>query len=154
MSSAHKPMLYPKITQHVAQVVKALKKLEREGEALDEYYTSNPIPLVGYVKLHGTHADIVVYNDNRIILQSRNVSNITPTNDNSGFAAAMADKTEAILDVRDQYIERWKALNPSMVLEPQHPVIIAGQWIGTGIQKDVAVSRLSCRGKWALGKTE
>ncbi|KAF3047126.1 hypothetical protein E8E12_011370 [Didymella heteroderae] len=138
--------LFPKITQYVSDVVKALKELEENDPDIpDGYYTSTPIPLIGHVKLHGTHADIVVYNDNRIILQSRNVCNITIANDNSGFAAAMADKADAVLELRNRYVERWKAINPSLALDPQYPVIIAGEWVGTGIQKDVAVSQLSRR---------
>lgn len=138
--------LFPKITQHVSEVVKALKELEEnDSDVPDDYYTSSTIPLIGHVKLHGTHADIVVHNDNRIVLQSKNVPNITVANDNLGFAAAMADKTEAILSLRDRYIERWTASNWGGSPDPQYPVIIAGEWIGTGIQKDVAVSQLSRR---------
>lgn len=138
--------LFPKITQHVSEVVKALRRLEdTDPNVPDGYYTSSPTPLIGYVKLHGTHADIVIYNDDRIALQSRNVPNITIANDNLGFAAAMADKTKAILNLRDRYVERWQAVNPSLALDPQYPFIIAGEWIGTGIQKDVAVSQLSRR---------
>lgn len=138
-------MLYPKITQHVAEVIKTLKEQEHESGPLDENVTWRPIPLVGSVKLHGTHADILVYNDDRIILQSKNVSNITIANDNLGFAAAMADKTSAVFDIRDRYLAHWKFLNPATPLSPQHPVVIAGEWIGTSIQKDVAVSQLSRR---------
>jgi hypothetical protein len=145
MSIAHGSKLFPKITQHVAEVVKALEEQEQEDGVPEGYYTSNATPLIGYVKLHGTHADIAVYNDNRILLQSKNVSNITITNDNLGFAAAMADKTEAILNLRNRYVERWKAINPNMSLDPQYPVVMAGEWIGAGIQKDVAVSQLSRR---------
>jgi hypothetical protein len=146
MATAQSSTLFPKITQHVSEVVKALKDLEENDPCVpDKYYTSTTISLIGYVKLHGTHADIVVHNDDKIVLQSKNVSNITIANDNLGFAAAMADKTEAILHLRDRYVERWKAINPSLSLDPQCPVTLAGEWIGTGIQKDVAVSQLSRR---------
>ena len=138
--------LFPKITQHVSEVVKAFKEMEENDPDVQEgYYTSSTIPLIGHVKLHGTHADIVIHNDNRIVLQSKNVSNITIANDNLGFAAAMADKTEAILNLRDRYVERWTAGNWGTAPDPQYPVVIAGEWIGTGIQKDVAVSQLSRR---------
>ena len=96
MSSANTPTLYPKITQHAAEVVKALKRLEGDSNHLE------PIPIIGSVKLHGTHADVLVYTDGRIVLQSKNVHNITKVNDNYGFAAAMADRTAAILELRNQ----------------------------------------------------
>lgn len=141
--------LFPKITQHVSEVVKTLKVLEendvRDSDLPEGYYTSTPTPLIGHVKLHGTHADIVVHNDDRIVLQSKNVAKITVANDNLGFAAAMADKTYAILDLKNRYVERWKAINPSLTYDPRQPVVIAGEWVGTGIQKDVAVSQLSRR---------
>lgn len=139
MSAAPESMLFPKITQHIAEVVKVLKEQDLEQD------TSDSIPIIGYAKLHGTHGDIVIYPNDKIILQSKNVSNITPLNDNLGFAAAMADKTPAILAIRNQYVERWKGLNPSTPLDAHSPVVIAGEWIGTGIQKHVAVAQLSRR---------
>lgn len=137
--------LYPKITQHVSEVVKSLHELHRGLASAEKVMVLEPIPLVGSVKLHGTHADILVYSDDRIILQSKNVTNITIASDNQGFAAAMADKTSAILEIRNQYLVRWKLLNPNTPLDAQHPVLIAGEWIGTNIQKDVAISQLSRR---------
>jgi hypothetical protein len=144
MSTLTASTLYPKITQHVSEVVKALKELQRnphEPEQMDPA----PIPIVGLIKLHGTHADILVHHDDTIVLQSKNVANITLANDNQGFAAAMADKAHVILSLRDRYIARWKELNPTLQLDPQHPVLVAGEWIGMNIQKDVAISRLSRR---------
>ena len=136
--------LYPKVTQHVSAVVKTLHTLHHESGSADKT-PLEPVPLVGLVKLHGTHADILVYNDDRIILQSKNVSNLTTANDNCGFAAAMTDKTATILDIRDKYIARWTTLNPNTSLDRTCPVLIAGEWIGTTIQKYVAVSQLSRR---------
>ena len=139
MSSSNAPTLYPKITQHVAEVVKVLKRLEGDSDHLE------PIPMIGSIKLHGTHADVLVYNDDKIVLQSKNVSNITKVNDNHGFAAAMADRTADILELRNQYVSRWKTLNPNTPLEIQYPVLIAGEWMGANIQKHVAISQLSPR---------
>lgn len=139
MSSSNAPTLYPKITQHVAEVVKVLKRLEGDSDHLE------PIPIIGSIKLHGTHADVLVYNDDKIVLQSKNVSNITKVNDNHGFAAAMADRTADILELRNQYVSRWKTLNPNTPLEIQYPVLIAGEWMGANIQKHVAISQLSPR---------
>lgn len=137
--------LYPKITQHVSEVVRALKQTHHDSEYLDKEAALMPIPLEGSVKLHGTHADIVIHSDSTVMLQSKNVPNITTANDNHGFAAAMADKTDAILDLRNQYLVRWRELNAGIPLSPQYPVVIAGEWIGANIQKDVAISQLSRR---------
>ena len=145
MSVTAASSLYPKITQHVAEVAKILKELEHSFHPPSKDAIFESVPLVGSVKLHGTHADILVYHDDRIVLQSKNVSNITIANDNQGFAAAMADKTNVILDVRNQYLTRWKCFHPNMPLDIRSPVLIAGEWIGTAIQKDVAVSQLSRR---------
>ncbi|KAJ4364929.1 hypothetical protein N0V95_000576 [Ascochyta clinopodiicola] len=145
MSAANASTLYPKITQHISTVVKALKELHQNLGSPDRDVTVKPIPIVGSVKLHGTHADILVYSDDKIVLQSKNVRNITTTNDNQGFAAAMVDKTSAILDVRNKYLVHWRKLNPNTHLDLQYPVLIAGEWIGTNIQKDVAISGLSRR---------
>ena len=145
MSATPASTLYPKITQHISAVVKTLHKLYHELGYRDKKTPLESIPLVGSVKLHGTHADIVVYNDDKIVLQSKNVANITIATDNAGFAAAMADKTSAIVDIRNQYLARWKELNPDTTLDPTYPVLIAGEWVGTTIQKHVAISQLSRR---------
>lgn len=57
----------------------------------------------------------------------------------------MSSKTKALLRLRDLYVARWKLLNPKSVIDPTHPVLIAGEWVGEKIQKDVAVSQLSKR---------
>lgn len=145
MSDAGASTLYPKITQHVPAVVKALKEMYFDPEQPEKDLNLQPIPIVGSVKLHGTHADILVYNNNDIVFQSKNVRDITPANDNQGFAVTMADNTSAILEIRDQYLACWKDHNPHTTLDPQHPVVIAGEWIGVKIQKDVAISQLSRR---------
>lgn len=137
--------LFPKITQHVAEVVKALKELGDGSNCLDSGTTVESVPLAGSVKLHGTHADILIYDDDRIVLQSKNVPNITIANDNLGFAAAMADKAAVILRLRDRYLARWDSLHSERSLDTAHPVLIAGEWIGTGVQKDVAITQLSRR---------
>jgi len=137
--------LFPKITQHVSEVVRVLKELEHGSNHADDGTTLESIPLGGTVKLHGTHADILIYEDDRIVLQSKNVSSITVMNDNLGFAAAMAGKTPAILELRDRYLARWTLLHPDIRLDNTYPVLIAGEWIGTGVQRDVAITQLSRR---------
>ncbi|KAF9739801.1 hypothetical protein PMIN01_02435 [Paraphaeosphaeria minitans] len=62
------------------------------------------ISIVGTVKLHGTHADILISSDNTIALQSRNNAVLLETADNLGFAKSMSTKRPDILRLRDQFL--------------------------------------------------
>ncbi|KAF2851650.1 hypothetical protein T440DRAFT_55384 [Plenodomus tracheiphilus IPT5] len=139
------PTLYPKITTHIGDVIERLEHLNRDRENPEEAPPLEPVPIVGTVKLHGTHADIVIYSNNDIIFQSRNVSGLSVLKDNHGFATTMSTKTEALLQLRDLYTARWLQLNPDATLDPGHPVLIAGEWIGEKVQTGVAISHLSKR---------
>jgi hypothetical protein len=142
-----KSNLYPKITNHIREIIKKLNHLHRDLNAPDVEPTLPPIPIIGTVKLHGTHADILVspLPSNTIIFQSRNNPNLLPTADNHAFATTMSAKSSTILNLRDQYIARWKSLSPTATLNPDMPITIAGEWIGPKIQKGVAISQLSNR---------
>jgi hypothetical protein len=151
--------LYPKITNHIKGVVKALRQKLHDPSNPAAPIIIPPIPIVGTVKLHGAHADILIHHDNTIVLQSRNTTNLSVTTDIYSFAASMTPKTAAILKLRDQYLARWRELNPEKHLDESIPVTIAGEWIGTKIQKDVAICLLSRRfviisvkinGSWVL----
>ena len=144
-SSNAESTLYPKITNHMSEVVERLQELERDPMHPDAHTNLMPIPLVGTVKLHGTHADILVHANDDIVFQSRNLTGLSPAKDNAGFAAAMSHKTHAILQLRNLYLARWSKLHPTKTLHPHHPVLIAGEWIGSKIQKDVCISQLSRR---------
>jgi hypothetical protein len=137
--------LYPKITTHIAEIVEQLQRLNRDPAHPEANVILQPVPLIGTVKLHGTHADILVYPDDRIVFQSRNVTGLSIVKDNQEFAATMSKKTDAILQLRDMYLARWKKLNPTTSAEGGLPVLIAGEWIGSKIQKDVAIAQLSRR---------
>ena len=73
------------------------------------------------VKLHGTNAAVQVHSDGTIVCQSRE-SIITPDKDNAGFA-------------------RWVDSNKDLWREAED-YIVYGEWIGPGIQKNVAVSQI------------
>ncbi|KAH3975560.1 hypothetical protein HBI70_108490 [Parastagonospora nodorum] len=137
--------LYPKITTHVSEIVKTLRELNRDFRNPENEPILDPIPIIGTVKLHGTHADILVYDDGRIIFQSKNVVGIHTAKDNAGFATTMSQRTKAILRLRDLIILRFLELNPDAAVESAHPVLIAGEWIGQSVQKGVAISGLSKR---------
>jgi hypothetical protein len=141
--------LYPKITSHISEVVDTLLTLHGgpQPSASSSSASIAPIPLVGTVKLHGTHADVLISPDNSIVFQSRNTVGLTPAKDNQGFAAALSQNSRVLLTLRDACLARWAQLHPNHVdaCSPRAPVILAGEWIGTKIQKDVAVSLLSRR---------
>jgi len=137
--------LYPKIMTHIPEIIEQLRRLNRDPAYPEANIRVDPVPFVGTVKLHGTHADILVYPDDRIAFQSRNITGLSVAKDNQGFAAMMSQKTEAILGLRDVYLARWKELNPGTSIEQDLPIVIAGEWIGDKIQKDVAIAQLSRR---------
>jgi hypothetical protein len=149
--------LYPKITNHISEIVKVLKELNRDPQNPEKEVILDPIPIIGTIKLHGTHADILIHSDDRIVFQSRNIVGLHVAKDNAGFATTMSQKTKALLRLRDLLVARFTQLNPGTPVDPTHPVLIAGEWIGESVQKGVAISRLSKRfviisvninGKW------
>ena len=111
-------------------------------DRLDNPELPSSIPLVGTVKLHGMHADVVVHSDDRLTLQSRNVLNLNLKNDIMGFAQFILPMPKVVLMLRDKYHARFKELNPDVEIKAKHPLIIAGEFIGQGIQQNVAVSTL------------
>ncbi|KAH7380220.1 hypothetical protein DE146DRAFT_681986 [Phaeosphaeria sp. MPI-PUGE-AT-0046c] len=137
--------LYPKITTHVPEIIHALEELNRDSSNAERELNLDPIPFIGTVKLHGTHADILIYNDDRIVFQSRNIVGLQVAKDNAGFATTMSQKTKVLLRLRDLFIARFTQLHPHTSLDQSRPVLIAGEWIGQSIQKDVAISQLSKR---------
>lgn len=137
--------LYPKISTHVGEIVKTLRELYRDSSNPEKEPVLDPIPIIGTVKLHGTHADILVSDDGRIVFQSKNIVGIHTAKDNAGFATIMSQRTKAILRLRDLIVLRFLELNPGAAVESAHPVLIAGEWIGQSVQKGVAISGLSKR---------
>lgn len=82
------------------------------------------IPLTGTVKLHGTHADIVIDCDDIIKLQSRNKPDVTLEKDQYTYASTMIPLRDEILDLKAKYICRFRELNPKAKIQKQHPLII------------------------------
>ena len=102
------------------------------------------IPLIGSVKLHGTHADIVYASSSSddFRLQSRNREALVPgSDDNLGFASYISSVgPKRILALRDRLLARYKELNPQASIDGN--IILAGEWCGRGVQKKVAISQL------------
>lgn len=122
--------LYPSIGK--------LKDFLYEARKLDE----TSFELIGTVKLHGTHADMVIDAKDAIRFQSRNQTDLRPEKDNEGFATFADPLKQDILALRNTYISRYRTLNPLTPLEPTYPVVIAGEFCGGKIQKKVALLQL------------
>lgn len=143
--------LYPKITNKLSEVRHALVKsghvaeLPGTADAPNSIYTPSTARIIGTVKLHGTHADILVNSKDQITLQSRNNLKITKENDNYAFAVMMEQHFPAILRLRNHYRTRFQELNPTADVKDGFDLLIAGEWIGSKIQRGVAISTLSRR---------
>jgi hypothetical protein len=98
--------LFPKITG----------KLD---ELIDHYNYKFPnskttvIKLTGTVKLHGTHADIVINSDGSIRIQSRNRPSLDLEHDNYNVAASILPLNNEVLELGDRVKERFLKLNPN-----------------------------------------
>lgn len=90
----------------------------------------DPTPTVfgAKIKLHGTNGGVRVNNDGTVVAQSRS-RDLTPEDDNAGFAAWVAQTADA-----------W-SLDPRVFIDISH-ITYFGEWAGKGIQKNDAVTRL------------
>ena len=128
--------LFPKITGKVDELI---------DNYTYKFGTKFPtIKLTGTVKLHGTHADIVIEHDNSVRLQSRNRLSLDVEHDNYDVAASLLPLRKEILELAEKVRLRWHQLNCNE-LEDNDPIILAGEWIGPGVQKKVGISKLSKR---------
>lgn len=144
--------LYPSITNDIVTML----KLVRDRNAI--LRPVRQLEMTGTVKLHGTHADVLLWQgdqmqslgrgEGRIQVQSRNVVNITPEKDNEGFATFVKDNEQAIRDVFSKVVRRWGTIHTDAItrnLDFQCPVLLAGEWIGRGVKEGVAISKLDHR---------
>lgn len=134
--AAIKNTLYPKISGKPKNLLGAFAKYQRFSKTR----RVSSISLTGTVKLHGTHGDIRIEADNTIHLQTRNMDDLTPALDNYRFLDFIQLAKAEIIELKKQIHARFLKLNPKSKIYDGHPLIIAGEWIGPKIQKDVAVS--------------
>lgn len=104
--------------------------------------STRTVPIIGTVKLHGAHADWVISSDDTIRVQSRNVLELSSSNDSYGLVAFTTPIQSAILRLRDDIVRRYTQLNPSVPVDFSFPVVVSGEWCGRGIQKGMAISQL------------
>ena len=133
--------LYPKITGKLPDLVRNLSY----HCGLQSHPINELVPFIGTVKLHGTHADIVIDAFDRVTYQSRNRISITPESDNLGFAAFCAGRNPQIKRFVENVRKKWQQMHAQAKADERPPVILAGEWIGQGVQKGVAIASLSRR---------
>jgi hypothetical protein len=131
---------FPKITLKIYEFV---ANYERLAPKILPHPIGHLVPLIGTVKIHGVHLDLVIYADNTVRLQSRYALNISLENDVYGCAKHMLPRQREVINLKNQYILRNKELNPDVEINEDFPIIIAGEWIGHGINKDVAICELA-----------
>lgn len=139
--------LFPRITGHLKDFVESYRKhVTKINESLSIDIEREPIiPLIGTVKLHGTHADLVVHSNNEIHIQSRNREQLTAESDNYDTYKALSLLRSEILGLRDHYHARFRELNPGIPILDAYPLIIAGEWVGPSIQRGVALDKFKRR---------
>ncbi|QSZ31539.1 hypothetical protein DSL72_001106 [Monilinia vaccinii-corymbosi] len=130
--------LYPKISGKPKNLLLEFSKYQNKSKGR----RATTISVTGRVKLHGTHTDFLIHASNVIQLQSRNHEHLTADKDTIGFVPfAMAVQPE-ILELKKRIHGRFLKLNPKAQLNDEHPLIVAGEFIGPRIQKDVAIGAL------------
>ncbi|KAB8303118.1 hypothetical protein EYC80_004569 [Monilinia laxa] len=130
--------LYPKISGKPKNLLLEFSKFQ--NKLMNRRATT--ISVTGTVKLHGTHTDFLIHANNTIQLQSRNNEHLTADKDTIGFVPFAMVVQREILELKKKIHARFLKLNPKAILNDEHPLIIAGEFIGPKIQKDVAISAL------------
>ena len=132
---------FPKIVQFVNVIQNILRQvnfvgLDENGDAIYDPTIPKPtIKFVGTVKGHGTNAGVSFNAPNGIWYQSRE-NLITPQVDNAGFAFfASSNEQHFMRIIHDVAVEHDINLH-------KNTITIYGEWMGSGIQKNVAVSEL------------
>lgn len=153
--------LFPKIDGKTKGFVYELKRLIPAG--------TRSLPLEGTVKLHGTHADILydltpsdlelaqnLHSQKQrasgtenhklagVRFQSRNLE-LTLGSENCGFPKELLHQTAHLHTLKTLLLHRFRTTHPSVSILLSHPLLVAGEWIGSGVQRGVAVAQLTKR---------
>ncbi|KAK4896417.1 hypothetical protein LTR27_005629 [Elasticomyces elasticus] len=152
--------LYPKISGKLADLYFHVNKHRHFNPTLLPNPTLQPnsYSFTGTTKLHGTHADVSIPgNGGDLMCQSRNRTDLSIQNDNLGWAAfcdahepAIWRLAARILErsrepgIRNRIVDHSRKLHFSKTATEadEETVLLAGEWIGSGIQRGVAISKL------------
>ena len=130
----HKTGQFSDVVHHVKRNAQ-FKGLDDNGEPIIDRAAICPkIKFRGTVKLHGTNASLIQFEDQAIYKQSKERI-LCAEHDNYGFFAltAKADVASLLTRVKDRFVERTG-------LEVKYPVKIAGEWAGQGVQTGMGIS--------------
>lgn len=106
------------------------------GEPIYNPLASKPtLTFKGTVKLHGTNAGVSYNYEDGIWAQSRE-NIITPLKDNAGFAFFVESNTNVFINLMNRLV-----INNNLDLSI-YTLTIFGEWVGKGVQKNVAISNL------------
>ena len=124
------------------QVVRYLDALNASVECPEKNKIRGAVKYRGSVKLHGANA-AVACSATELVAQSRSRV-ITPSDDNYGFAAFVAEaaNAEAIRQIET-------SVRQGHGVSPEATVVLYGEWVGPGLQKGVAINQLAHR-QWVL----
>ena len=135
--SMEKHIKFPSIEQFKTVIKKVSHQARYAGKAEDGsiiYDNTKRLPVLafeGTVKLHGTNAAIVSFEDGETQYQSRERV-LSVGSDNSAFMFNMLQRKEAIQTLID-FIKKETGSNN---------IAIYGEWCGEGIQSGVGISKL------------
>jgi hypothetical protein len=123
------------ILQHPFFAYKKIPNFKNAKDDLLDRSNHDIIPLhfTGTVKLHGTHGDIVRFNDGHVNIQSRNRI-LSLDDDNIGFATFITERDKII-----------NALFDKIILihgDPENHIMISGEFCGGNIQNKVILTKL------------
>lgn len=132
--------LFPKISGKHTDFLAQLRRLKEEDK-LPEI-----MEIEGTVKLHGMHADIVfdLQDPSNTQFQSRNRV-CEPNEDQHGWPVQISSNPAALRYLKDEIVSAFKWNNPLEEIDVAFPVIVAGEWIGENVQRDVGIAELTTR---------
>ena len=138
----HNAIKYPS-TEQFRNVIKNIqnkyqfKGFDEEGQPIIDRSVELPkLKFQGTVKVHGTNGAIVMFEDGAIYCQSKERT-LAFGCDNAGFWEAM--QSVDLNNLFDIVKKNYYAING---VEAPLPIVIAGEWSGSNIQKGVAVNGL------------
>lgn len=112
--------------------------LDDNGDAiLDETLPKPTLTFKGTIKLHGTNAGVSYNDESGIYTQSKgNTYSLDMTSSHMGFTSFVRTKEQLFLNTINHIKDKW-GIDTSI-----YTITVYGEWVGTGVQKTVAISEL------------
>lgn len=138
---------FPSITGHLKDIESRYRVDNRVRNAdrsinILKNNVAKKINLIGTVKLHGAHSDLIISQYNTLTIQSRNQASLSRDNDVNSMFATLTPVTSNIVALKRRILARFMELNSKETVKANFPLLIAGEWVGPGVQKKVALNQL------------